>query len=122
MRWIAAAGAAALIAAGGALAGCSSGSTPPQPSHADRLACRTIYRLQALYDASGGLPVFAQGSQAAQALAGSAVGTSQPLNRDMNTAAQRLLLVNTPTTAELAPMERDCAHLGITAKNAENVS
>lgn len=24
--------------------------------------------------------------------------------------------------AELAPMERDCAHLGITAKNAENVS
>jgi hypothetical protein len=40
----------------------------------------------------------------------------------MNTAVHRLLLVNTPTTAELALMKRDCANLGITAKNAENVS
>jgi hypothetical protein len=103
-----------------AVAGC--GSSGPQPSHADRLACRTVYRMQQVNDASGGLPAFAPGSQAAGALAGSAVGTSQPLNRDMNTAAHRLLLVNTPTTAQLAPMERDCAKLGITARNAENVS
>src|SRR5258708_23624324 len=27
-----------------------------------------------------------------------------------------------PTMAELAPMERDCANLGITVKNAEDVS
>jgi hypothetical protein len=94
----------------------------PQQSHADQVACRMIYRLQGVYDASGGLPVFAPGAQAAQALAGSDAGTSQPLNRDMNAAEQRLLLVNTPTTAQLVPMERDCAKLGITAKNAENAS
>lgn len=112
----------ALIALVLALIACGGGSSTPQPSHADRVACRTIYRMQALYDASGGLPVMAPGAQAAQALAASSVGTSQPLSRDMDTAAHRLLLVNTPTTAELAPMERDCANLGITAKNAENVS
>ena len=110
----------ALIALVIALAAC--GGSSPQPSHADRIACRTVYRMQQLYNASGGLPVFASGAQAAQALAASAVGTSQPLNRDMNTAVHRLLLVNTPTTAQLAPMERDCASLGITAKNAETVS
>lgn len=112
--------AAVVTAAALALAGCG-GSGPAAPSHANRLACRTVYRMQAVYDASGGLPAFAQGAQAAQALAGSAVGTSQPLNRDMNAAAHRLLLVNTPTTAQLAQMERDCAKLGITARNAENV-
>jgi hypothetical protein len=32
------------------------------PSHADRLACRTIYRMQQVYDASGGLLAFATGS------------------------------------------------------------
>jgi len=88
-------------------------------SNADRLACRTVYREQQLNTASGGLPVFAPGSQAAQALAGSAVGTTQPLNRDMNAAAQRLLLVNTPTTADLKQTERDCAALGITQANSE---
>ncbi len=108
------------VAAFSASACGSSGS--PQPSHADRLACRTVYRLQQLYDASGGLPVFAAGSQAAQALAASAVGASQPLGQDLTAASHRLLLVNTPTTADLAPLERDCGKLGITAKNAENVS
>jgi hypothetical protein len=80
--------------------------------------------MQELYNASGGLPVFAANppAQAAAALAASAIGTSQPLNRDMTAASQKLLLVNTPDTAELAPMERDCTALGITAKNAENVS
>lgn len=98
----------------------SSGS--PQPSHADRLACRTAYRMKQLSDAGGGLPVFAAGAQASQALAASAIGASQPLGQDLKAASHRLLLVNTPTTADLAPMERDCAKLGITAKNAENVS
>lgn len=104
-----------------ATAACGSSGTSG-PSHADRLACRTVYRLQQVYDSSGGLPVFASGSQAAGSLAGSAIGTSQPLNKDMNTAVDRLLLVNTPTTADLAVMERDCARLGVTAKNAENTS
>ena len=101
------------------LAGC--GGTPG-PSHADKIACRTVWRMQELYNASGGLPVFAPGSQAAGALAASAIGTSQPLRRDMNAAYHRLLLVNTPTTAELALLVRDCKALGITASNAEKVS
>ena len=105
-----------------ALATAACGSSQPQPSHADRLACRTIWRFQQLYDASGGLPAFASGSQAAQTLAASAVGTTQPLQRDMTTAAHALLAMNTPDTKQLAPMERDCTKLGITAKNAENVS
>ena len=110
------------VLAAALVAGCSSGT--PAPSHADRLACRTIYRLQELYNASGGLPVVASNppAQAAAALAASAIGTSQPLNRDMTAASQKLLGVNTPTTAQLAPMERDCAALGITASNAEDVS
>jgi hypothetical protein len=103
-------------------AGCSSGT--PAPSHADRLACRTIYRLQELFNASGGLPVVASNppGQAAAALGASAIGTSQPLNKDMTAASQKLLLMNTPDTAQLAPMERDCTALGITASNAEDVS
>jgi hypothetical protein len=111
------AGAAAVITAM-TLTAC--GSAQPQPSHADRLACRTIWRMQQLYDASGGIPAFAPGSQAAQSLAGAAAGTTQPLQRDMTTAAHALLLVNTPDTKQLAAMERDCTKLGINVKNAEN--
>jgi hypothetical protein len=113
---------AALLLATATLALAACGSAQPQPSHADRLACRTIWRMQQLYDASGGVPAFAPGAQASQALAADAVGTSQPLQRDMTTAAHALLLVNTPDTEQLAPLERDCTRLGITAKNAENVS
>ena len=116
---------AAALTAALALAACSGCSShAAAPSHADKLACRTVYRMQELYNASGGLPVFAASppAQAAAALAGGAIGTSQPLNKDMKAASQKLLGVNTPDTAQLAQMEQDCTALGITAKNAENVA
>jgi len=110
---------AVIILAVMSITGCGNSA----PSHADRVACRTVYRMQELYNISDGLPVFAGDppGQAAGALAVSAVGTSQPLNKDMGSAVHKLLLVNTPDTAQLAQMERDCATLGITAANAENV-
>ena len=97
------------------VAACGSGAAPV--SHADHLACRTVYREQELYNAGGGLPVFAPDA-GAEAIGASAIGTTQPLNRDMNAAVNRLLL-NGVDTANLAPLERDCAALGITQANSE---
>jgi hypothetical protein len=112
----------AIIAALALAATCACSAATPQPSHADALACRTVWRMQQLYDASGGIPAFAPGGQAAAALGASAAGTSQPLRRDLTAASHALLLVNTPDTAQLAPLERDCTRLGITAANAEDTS
>jgi hypothetical protein len=112
--------AAAGLAAVTVLAGCGSSG----PSHADKLACRAVWREVGIARtarlAGNEIPAFAPGAAAA-ALAESATGTSQPLNRDLTAAGNRLVTVNTPTTAELAPLVRDCRTLGITASNAENV-
>ena len=108
---------AALAAAGFVLAGC--GSSGPAPSHADRLACRTVWRVQKVYAAAHGAgAAFLAPGAAEQSVLETAQGASQPLHADMTKALGGLYQ---GSAAGLAAPERDCGKLGITAANAENM-
>jgi hypothetical protein len=133
MRHLAAALAAAALAA--LAAGCgSSGSGQPGPTHADRLACRTVWREWGVYQQFGtnGIGVMSpltagealthsvQTMRSEQLVTNPAI--ARPLARDMRTAAGRLpgLTTTHEVMAALVPAEHDCRALGITAGNAEN--
>lgn len=94
------------------------GDTPFTVSHADQLACRTVYRLVHLAQIS---PVAITDQQASEALMQSAIGTTKTLNTDLVVTADEVQQVGNSTTI-LAPLVSQCTAMGITAKNAENVS
>lgn len=99
----------------GLLAACGSSSSV---SHADQLACRTVYRLQQLARIG---PDAITGQQASGALTESAVGTTKSLDASLTATADEMQQVGNSTTI-LAPLVSECTTMGITAKNAENVS
>jgi len=99
-------------------AGYCPGDTPFIVSHADQLACRTVYRLLQLAQIG---PDAISDQQAANALDQSAVGTTKSFDASLIATADEIGLVgNTPTI--LAPLVSQCTAMGITAKNAEQVS
>jgi|ERR1700722_2739735 hypothetical protein len=109
---------AVLGLAGLTLIACSSGSSTPAVSHADALACRTVYRIQQLNNIS---PLAVSDGQAADALVESAKGTTRALQSSLAATAEEMQLTGNDTTL-LKPLVSECAAMGITAKNAENVS
>jgi hypothetical protein len=106
----------------GAIA-CSSAPSKPAVSHADQLACRTVYRLQELYNVS---PAAISGVQATDALAEAAQGTApKSFYESLAITADEMQAVQTAggnTTTLLKPLLNECVAMGITSKNFEDVS
>lgn len=118
-----------------AACGSSGAASSAGPTHADHLACRTVWRLWGIFKSEGSNGLESVSEQTAyQSLMGSITtlkseqlarnpAVSPRLYRDAHRAAGQFFMAGSAQRdlGILAPAETDCRALGITAANAENM-